>query len=207
MRSDARAAAIAAACAALAGGCARTVLDASVVDTRFEDEQAFWTDLETRRVVTNNDALHGLLLAADGADPNPSYEDRLFAARERGWIGDAFQPDSRPANQSANIGDLSVVACRIADIKGGVTMRILGPTPRYATKELVHMGMIPDRGENQSMSGLEFIDFVSRIQDLSPMPGAPAAAPEGPAQPEHAPPQPDERPEPVPEAPPRPGAQ
>lgn len=203
MRSEAIALALA--CAALLGGCARTVLDSSVVDTRFDDEQNFWTDLETRRVVTNNDALHGLFLAADGVDPNPSYEDRLFAARERAWIGDDFQPDTRPANQSANIGDLSVAACRIANIKGGLTMRILGPTPRYATKELVYRQMIPDRGDNQSMTGLEFIDFVTRIQDLTPMAGAPVPAPTTPAPPENPPPQPDERPEPLPEAPPRPG--
>lgn len=204
MRSEAIAV-TAAACAALLGGCARTVLDASVVDTRYEDEQNFWTDLETRRVVTNNDALHGLFLAADGVDPNPSYEDRLFAARERGWIGDDFQPDTRPANQSANIGDLSVAACRIANINGGLTMRLIGPTPRYATKELVYREMIPDRGDNQSMTGLEFIDFVTRIQDLTPVAVTPVPAPATPAPPENPPPQPDERPEPVPEAPPRPG--
>lgn len=157
--------------AALAG-CARTAVERSVVDDRFGDEQAFWTDLETRRVVTNNDALHGFFITADGADPHATYEDRLLAARERGWIREAFEPASRPANESATVGDLSVLACRIANVKGGLTMRLLGPTPRYAAKELVYMGVLPDRGENQSMSGLEFIDFVARVQDLARPPGA-----------------------------------
>lgn len=219
MRSDANrfarlasptAAAALLALAAFAGaaGCSRTTLERSVVDDRFGDEQAFWTDLETRRVVTNNDALHGFFITADGADPNPTYEDRLAAARERGWITDAFQPDSHPANESATVGELSVVACRIADIKGGLTMRLLGPTPRYAAKELVYMEILPDRADNQSMSGLEFIDFVARVQDrIRPagegivLPPAEHGEPAPPPPPDPAAP---DQPGPVPDAPTRP---
>ena len=53
----------------------------------------------------------------------------------------------------------------IMDIKGGLTMCLLGPSPRYCTRELVYLEIIPNRTENQSLSGLEFIELVSNIED------------------------------------------
>ena len=69
-------------------GCARTMLESSIVDDTglLEDELEFWSRLEERRVVTNNDALHGLYLMADGSDPYVTYEQRLGEARQRGWL-------------------------------------------------------------------------------------------------------------------------
>ncbi|MCZ6543072.1 MAG: hypothetical protein O6768_05350, partial [Planctomycetota bacterium] len=48
---------------------------------------------------------------------------------------------------------------------GGLTMRLFGPSPRYCTRELIFMDILPQRTEHQSLSGLEFIDLVGRIED------------------------------------------
>lgn len=152
--------------AGLLGGCARTIAENSVVDAHAADEQAFWSGLETRRAVTNHDAIHGFLLASEGADPHATYEERVEAAIDRGWFPESATDETRPANQSATMGDLAVAACRIAGIKGGVTMRALGgATPRYATKELVFLEVIPERSESQAINGLEFIDLIGKVQD------------------------------------------
>ncbi len=162
MRSD-RIAILAFAASAALAGCARTLSESSAVDTHAADDAAFWTALESQRTLTNHDALHGLLLLADGADPHASYEERLAAARDRKWLS---ATESNPvANESITVGRVASAAARIADIKGGLSMRIGGPTPRYATRELVYMGLLPDRTENQSMSGLEFLDLIGRVQD------------------------------------------
>ena len=64
---------------ALAAGCARTVLDSSVVDQHGgpDAELEFWSTLESKGAVTANDALHGLLLLADGADDRIELHDEL----------------------------------------------------------------------------------------------------------------------------------
>ncbi len=153
--------------AVTAAGCAtaRTVIENSATD-RFgadADELDFWDVIATQRVVTNHDALYGLLLAASGAAPE-GYEARLEEARRRGWIAGARTP---PANESATVGMIAVAACDLIDAGGGLVMRLLGPAPRSCTREIVYLDLLPPRTENQSMTGLEFIDLLSRIEQFN----------------------------------------
>ena len=170
MRSDSRPApgpfppaALALAAALLApAGCERSRVDTAAVDRfpRASQELDFLDSLTKQVVVTNGDAMHGLISFADGTDLSSTYEGRVEIAKRRGWIPQGWD---RPAAESAQVGWIAVAACRILDIKGGMTMRLLGPTPRYATKELVFMDVLPLRTENQALSGQEFVDFLNRL--------------------------------------------
>jgi hypothetical protein len=123
-------------------------------------ELDFMDALSKQVVVTNDDALHGLITFADGADLCRDYEGRVRIARDKKWVPEDWNP---PADESATVGWMAVAGCRILDIKGGLTMRLFGPTPRYATRELVFMGILPLRTDNQSLSGAEFLDYLNRL--------------------------------------------
>lgn len=143
-------------------GCQRQMLPTSAVD-RFptaDDELDFLDEVNGMTAVTNNDALHALFILADGTDPATSYEERVSSAKERRWVPSGF---GQPANESAAVGWLAMAGCQICDIKGGLTMHVIGPTPRYCTKELVFMRVLPLRTENQSLSGAEFVDYLNRL--------------------------------------------
>jgi len=144
-------------------GCARTMVEDSAADhwPAPEDELDFWDDLGERAALTNHDALHGLLLAEDPSASYDSYEAHLAAAVDREWVGSNAH---LPANEVAEIGMISVAVCRMLDISGGVTMSILGPSPRYATRELVYLGILPDRSPNQAMTGVEFMDLLRKVE-------------------------------------------
>jgi hypothetical protein len=168
MASDLRIAAFACAalaCAALAlsGGCERSRVDDSAVERfpRSAQELDFIDALMGQVVVTNGDALHGLIAFADGTDLAATYEGRVEVAKRKGWLPQGWD---RPADESAQVGWMAVAGCRILGIKGGLTMRLTGPTPRYATKELVFMDVIPLRTENQALSGKEFVDYLNRLE-------------------------------------------
>ncbi|MSR17831.1 MAG: hypothetical protein EXS00_01470 [Phycisphaerales bacterium] len=150
----------------LSGGCMRTIFKGSAVDEfpKAEDELAFIERVETLQAVTNNDALHGFLLACEREDEFGSYMERVAEGVRRGWLPHDF---NAPANESARVGWMMNAACIEGKVKGGLTMRLLGSSPRYATKELVFMRVIPMRTENQSLSGLEFIDFLNRLNRVS----------------------------------------
>lgn len=156
---------LAAALAALAlvlAACERSRVEDSAID-RFpasKDELEFLDALGKQMVVTNDDALHGLISFADGTDLSTSYEGRVEVAKKKQWIPESW---NRPADESAQVGWMSVAGCRILNVKGGLTMRLTGPTPRYATKELVFMDVLPLRTENQSLSGREFVDYLNRL--------------------------------------------
>jgi hypothetical protein len=142
--------------------CERARVDNAAID-RFPgaDQELDYLDaLGSQVVVTNNDALHGLITFADGTDLAHDYEGRVRVAREKGWVGETWNP---PASESAKVGWMAVAGCKILGIQGGLTMRIFGPTPRYATRELVFNGVLPLRTDNQSLSGAEFVDFLNRL--------------------------------------------
>lgn len=147
-------------------GCAmqRTVIDQSGVDVypATEDELDFLDHVATLPVATNNDVLHGLFLLEQSDLVGQHYDRYLFEARRRGWIAEEAFPSP---NESARIGMIAMAACDLLNIKGGMSMRLFGPFPRACTRELVYLEMIPLRTENQSLSGLEFIDLLSRIED------------------------------------------
>jgi len=164
-------------------GCQRQMLPASAVD-RFptaDDELDFLDEVNGMTAVTNNDALHAFFILADGVDPASTYEERVTTAKERRWVPSGFGP---PANESAAVGWLAMAGCQICDIKGGLTMHVLGPSPRYCTKELVFMRVLPLRTENQSLSGAEFVDYLNRLHRVrvgSPVSQLLVPSEEGPA--------------------------
>jgi hypothetical protein len=169
-------------------------------------ELDFWDALTARPVVCNDDGLHGLLLFTDGADPSLSYSERVVIARSRNWI----PPDwNEPATLAMQRGTLARAIAVHCGIEGGVMMRLLGPHPRYASRELQYLGMMGAGSEQQALSGREFMGVVSKAQDYlllrealarraSPEEAGETAAPgeEGPPSPGVAPSAP-----PVPSAP------
>lgn len=164
-------------------GCQRQMLAASAVEKypAPDDELDFLSEVNAMTAVTNNDALHGLIIFADGVDPCATYEDRVTLAKSRRWMPQGF---NAPANESATIGWMAMAGCQICGIKGGVTMHLLGPTTRYCTKELVFMQVIPMRTENQSLTGAEYTDYLNRLHRIrsgEPAPTLESADAGGPA--------------------------
>jgi hypothetical protein len=147
---------------AAGAGCERARVEDSAVEKfpRSADEIEFLDALQKQVVVTNDDALHGLISFADGADLSTTYAGRVEVAKRKKWIDDSW---NRPADESAQVGWMATAGCRILGVQGGATMRIFGPIPRYATKELVFMDVLPLRTENQSLSGREFVDYLNRL--------------------------------------------
>lgn len=148
-------------------GCDRQMADTSVTDRfpRPEQELDHAEALESRLLTTNNDMLHGFFVFELGEDPWTTYAQRVIDARKRGWLPQGWR---EPANESATVGRMAAIAAHIVKIKGGLTFSILGPTPRYALRELIYQDILPARTENQSLSGLEFVDFLNRLSRIAP---------------------------------------
>ena len=158
---------LAAVAASGATGCSHSRLRDSAVDSQTmpSRELDFWQGLEQRPRVTNHDALHALLLLADGKDARVSYRTRLADARTRGWLDEDATETTLPPNDAATVGLVSVAVCDLLDLSGGVTLRCFGPSPRYCTRELVAQGLLPPRTPEQELLGLELIDLAGRIED------------------------------------------
>ncbi|MCH2148712.1 MAG: hypothetical protein MK095_04700 [Phycisphaerales bacterium] len=151
-----------------AGGCdllQRTTVDQTILQAHPGeiDDFDFWDALAEQAVVSNDDALHSLILMSDGRDPSSDFSGRMAIAAEKGWLAGTSLP--LEANESASVGVLSVAGCNILTLKGGLTMRVFGPSPRYCTRELASLGILPDLTPNEALTGLEFIAFMNNIED------------------------------------------
>jgi hypothetical protein len=147
-------------------GCKPYVMSSSAVDTygKADQEIDFLAAVEKMPAVTNNDALHAFLLLQDGDDTCPDYAGRVQEGVRRGWLS---KGEPKLPNEAARVGWMATAGCVVMNVKGGLTMRVIGPVPRYATKELVYMEILPLRTENQVLTGSEFVDYLNRLQRIA----------------------------------------
>ena len=151
-------------------GCERATTTTSSVEkfNTNDTEIDFFEDLEKSLVVSNDDALHAFFLMADKDDGWVTYDERVIEAKRRGWLPESFD---EPSTESAQVGWIATVACQVGHISGGLTMRIFGPIPRYAVRELKHEQILIGKMDSQSFSGLEFVDFLTRLDRMSKLSG------------------------------------
>ena len=110
----------------------------------------------------NDDAFHGLLLYLDGEDTAADYAGRVGTLKSRKLLPADF---SRPANEAVQRGTLAVAITQALGIKGGYAMRLFGPTPRYATRELQYLDLYPQSSPNQTFTGTEFLGVMGKFED------------------------------------------
>lgn len=147
-------------------GC-ETTRRASPLITEYDQADAraeleFWHGLAEQPVTTNNDAFHGLIEMANGTDPYNSYADRVNWLKDNDLLYDSF--DGEP-DEAANRGTVAYILVNALEIKGGVTMRVFGNHPRYATRELIYLEIMRKSTPQQGLSGIEFVGLVGRAQD------------------------------------------
>jgi hypothetical protein len=150
----------------LCGGCQtahiRNPVLAKYSGNDTDSQLNFWHELANRRLTSNDDAFHAVLLYADGTDNCTSYDQRVATLKSRGLLYPQF---SHTADDAIRRGDLAVIICKLLDIKGGWMMHVFGPVPRYAVKELVYVGIYPPSSPQQTFSGTEFVGVIGKLDD------------------------------------------
>lgn len=142
----------------------RTSIDqsASLQFPTTTDSLDFWDALEKQSVTTNDDALHGLILLTNTDQELGTWDERVRFARTQGWIAEDAEPP--PPQESAQMGFIAVCVCDVLNVRGGLSMQLLGPTPRYCTRELVHMGLLPGITEHEALTGAEFTALLASVE-------------------------------------------
>ncbi|MGE3107813.1 MAG: hypothetical protein AB7G11_01835 [Phycisphaerales bacterium] len=176
-------------CGALAC-CQRTTVTDSLDTTRAAGlhgdeatlaELDFLDRLSDRPVVTNAEGFYALVLHVEASvrataggpaggegnaegtpRPTRTYAERVAEAKRLGWLEASWDEPGSQAMQRGTLARALAVICRI---KGGVMMRVVGPTRRYATRELAYLGILSAGSEQQPMTGGELISILSKAQD------------------------------------------
>ncbi len=177
------------------GGCGSAQVAEPLTETTagndVESQMNFWHTLATRNITSNDEAFHALLLFFDSEDPAEDYAGRVELFKSRGWLANDFD---EPANQAVTRGTLARVLVEGLQIKGGLTMRIAGPVPRYALREMTFLRIFPSGSANQTISGNQLLTVIGKSEDYQVLRAAEAVSGEQPPasqQPGAAKPQPE----------------
>ncbi len=92
--------------------------------------------------------------------------DEPFAAIRKRVVDEGVMPDSWDALEESELtkGHLAYLLCGALKIKGGLTMRIVGITRRYALREAIYVGLIERGSTEEFVSGRELIDVTRRAE-------------------------------------------
>src|SRR4051812_47991110 len=135
---------IALAIACLLAGCTHVPVNDSVLPRMAgndaEAQLDYWHTVATKNLISNDEAFHGLILYLDQKDDSATYDQRVSLLRSRSMLPRDFHA---PANTALERGTLAVPLARILNYKGGITMQLLGTSPRYAMRELEYHGVYP----------------------------------------------------------------
>jgi hypothetical protein len=104
-----------------------------------------------------------LLLYVDGKDDAADYQGRVANLKSRGMLPAHFD---EPAEQGIRRGTLAVALLKVLDERGGVTLHVVGPLPRYAVRELMFLNVYPPSTPNQAFSGNELVGIIGRVEDF-----------------------------------------
>ena len=143
----------------VATGCARATLKASVAQKHAGADMSleFWDELAKVPSVSNRDALHAVMLSVAGAPDVEGFKAELKLAQERGWVSGALAPE-----ETAKVGWIAKGVCIETGIKGGLTMRVFGPSARYCVRDLNGRGWLPNMSTAQTISGLQLVALLSK---------------------------------------------
>jgi hypothetical protein len=133
----------------------------------------FLHDLAVKDLASNDEALAALLLFAPADRTSPSsatqpatapssYGARVAELKRRRLLPPEFDA---PADEAVRRGTVAYALCRALEIRGGVTMRLFGLSPRYAVRELVDLGIFPMSSPDQTFSGTELVGVIGKAED------------------------------------------
>ncbi len=124
----------------------------------------FWHELANRRLASNDDAFHGVLLDLDGHDKCADYAQRVAALKSRGMLKASFD---EPANSAVRRGTLATIIVKILGIRGGWAMHVFGSTERTTTCEnsFTREFSLP-AVRNRRSAAREFVGVIGRVDDF-----------------------------------------
>lgn len=127
-----------------------------------EGQLDFWHQLAERPLASNDEAATAIMLFAEGKVAGKTYEERITALMEKGLYPKGF---SRPADEAVTRGTIAYALCKVLKIRGGLTMALTGTSERYATRELMDVGVFPISSPQQTFSGTELVGVISKAED------------------------------------------
>ena len=118
-------------------------------------------DLLAEEQATFGKSIHLVLQAAGVIDEQSAVIEAIDALADKHW-----NVELKPAWEPIQLGEYAYILMRAFHIQGGIMYSIF-PGPRYASKELAFMGIIPEKeSPGRTVSGEEVLRILGRILEV-----------------------------------------
>ena len=120
-------------------------------------DTAFLRVLLEKKVASFADACRVMVILHTKNRETATFEQDVAHLRQAGILPTKWEV---AADRPVDRGQLSCMLCKALGIKGGLTMRVLGPTQRYAFQECVFLKLLPDGPQHEYLTGADLIAVV-----------------------------------------------
>lgn len=127
-----------------------------------DSQMNFWHSLNDKKLISHDEAFHGVLLFYCEADNARNYADRVNRLKKAGFLSKKFDGLE---NQAITRGQLASILAKLLKVKGGVMMQLFGPIPRYALKEMVALRIFPQSSTQQVLNGAQLLEIMGKAED------------------------------------------
>lgn len=144
----------------------RTVKRPVELSVKETDSKTYFQKLLSQEVVHISDAMQVLVILLGEDGHLPDLDNQFQFLKKKGIIHPSIQSPS-DLDQPLSKGIAAYMFLKALKIKGGIALRLFGPSQRYAFKELVYQGiMYPGYNMYDIMSGPELILTLTHAADF-----------------------------------------
>ena len=126
----------------------------------FADKQ-FLREMAGKEEITLADGCRAIYCFVGGDENEKNIDTILADLLERKCIKKNYQGK---AERKLTRGQFAYMLCRALDIRGGLTMMVIGTTERYALRECIFRELMPDVNQGKYVTGLELLGVLSRAE-------------------------------------------
>ncbi|MHC4917829.1 MAG: hypothetical protein ACYTGB_20325 [Planctomycetota bacterium] len=127
-----------------------------------EGSPGFLDRMSSQTEVSENDAMRGILMLLEGADPAKTFAERVSILRRRGIVAKHW--DCK-ADRPVTRGRLAYMIYQACKVPGGVILTLTGPSCRYCLRELQYRGLMDSGAVFCTVTGLEYTTVLTRADD------------------------------------------
>jgi len=116
--------------------------------------------------ISFHEGLKGVIILASGKQPDMSYKACITYTSQKGIIPSPWAvkfTDKSPLTR----GMLAHMLVRVLGIRGGITMRIMDTSPRYALRECQDLKIIQKGSQDSPVSGREFLSILRNAEEYA----------------------------------------
>lgn len=128
-----------------------------------EGSAEFLDRISSQNRVSEDEALHGVLLLLDGEDPCENFEQRVHKLAQRKIVSSNW---SYNGDEAITRGKLAYIIYQACNLSGGVTVTVTGPSQRYCMRELQYQNIMVAGAFYYPVDGMEFVAVLTRADAL-----------------------------------------